>query len=354
MKLYKCISKTKALLIWTLLLLSSAGLFVFAQECKAGAVSGIFLCAGVLVPSLFPFCIISSFMGESSLAECLSPLFNPVGKILLNRRGICVIPLVMSLAGGYPIGARTIAALYKKGLMTKSEASDISLIAVGAGPGFLITFVGISLLGSKESGIILLSSQIISMVVLCLILRFTRKPDTTPDSEISPVTTLSASEALVNAVSDSVRAMGAMCGFVILFSVLCSVLTEGLNIKGIFADILLSLLEVTTGVTTLSGKQSLIYISMLTGFGGLCVHLQIFRELKGIPFSKKRFYLYRIYQSISSLFATKILLLIFPVKEAVFSSIDYKPQVNLYSTIIAFGALAVTSVFFILSLHKKA
>ena len=354
MKLYKCITKTKALIVWCGLLLLTAGLFVFAAECKKGALDGILMCVGILVPSLFPFYVISAFMGESSLAECLAPLLEPVGKFLLKTSGASVIPLIMSLVGGYPIGARTVAALYKKGLITHNEASKISLIAFGAGPGFLVSFVGVSLLLSKESGIILLSSQIISMLTIALIARFTEKDKNSAEVQPQILPTPNIGESLVNAVGDSVKAMGAMCGFVILFSTICNVLTEGFNFEGIFADTLLSLLEITTGVTALSGKYSLTYISMMTAFGGICVHLQVFRELRGINFSKPKFYLYRIYQSIISLGVTRFLLYFFPVEEAVFSNISTEPQITPYTSIAGFAALTTTSVLFIFSLRKRS
>ena len=335
-------------------MLVTAGLFVFSDECKDGALKGIFICISMLVPSLFPFYVISAFMGECGLAENLAPILKPVGKVLLKGSGASAIPVIMSLVGGYPIGARATAALYKKGLISESEASRLSLIAFGAGPGFLVNFTGVSLLLSKESGIILLSSQIISVLVLALIARFSEKGEPADISQPKIRPNQGPCEALVNAVGDSVRAMGAMCGFVVLFSIICNLVSEGLHFEGFVSDILLSLIEITTGVTALSGKYSLSYISMLTAFGGLCVHLQVFRELRGIHFSKPKFYLYRIYQSITSLAVTRILLYLFPIEEAVFSSISSPPQINTYTSVVGFIALALTSVLFILSLHKHS
>ena len=202
MKLYKCIGKTKLLAIWTVVLLGFAGLFIFSDECKEGALNGILMCMGVLVPSLFPFFILASFLAESNILEPLTSVLNPVSKFLLGLKSICLMPVILALVGGYPVGAKAIKSLYETKSITKTEAERLAVICCFAGPGFLITFVGSSLLFSKESGIILLTSQIISGVTLCFLSRliFGRSEDI---KEITTHTEVCVSEALVSSVNSA-------------------------------------------------------------------------------------------------------------------------------------------------------
>ena len=352
MNLYKCIGKTKLLIIWTVVLAGFAGLFVFSEECKNGALNGILMCLGILVPSLFPFFILASFLAESHILDLISPVLNPVAKFLLGLRGICIVPVIMSLIGGYPVGAKAVATLYRNNSITKNEAERLSVICCFAGPGFLVTFVGVSLLFSKESGIILLSSQIISGAVLCVISRFIfGKND--DKNKIITARNISVSEAMVNSVNSAVISTAGMCGFVIAFSVVCNVLTEGFGADNLIGKSFASMLEITTGVNLLCGEISLELISALTAFGGVCVHLQIFRELKGIPFSKIRFYIFRLVQSGVCLFVTKLLLLVFPVADTVFSTISEKPRLTSYSGIAGTIALLITSALFIISVKHR-
>ncbi len=352
MNLYKCLNRTKAAFIWVSILLGISCLFIFSAECKNGAVNGILMCSGVLVPSLFPFFILSAFVSETGILNCLSPILNKASKLILGLNGNCLVPVILSLLGGYPVGAKSIASLYHKEYLTEEEAKRLTSICCSSGPGFLITFTGVSLLGSKESGIILLLSQIISVLIMCILSRFVfGKAET--NKKVTNLEIPSISEALVNSVNSAVKSTAGMCGFVIVFSIICCVLTEGLGIVGVFGKIIVSLLEITTGVTLVSGELSLEILSALTGFGGLCVHLQIFRELKGIEFSKARFYIFRFIQSSLCLVTSKLLLLAFPVSDSVFSSVSETPAIRSYSGIAGTVALLITSVVFIISVRNK-
>ena len=353
MKIYKCVKKTKVLGVWAGILGFIAILFIFAKECKDGAVDGILMCMGVLVPSLFPFMILSSFMAENNISEILSPVFTPVSKLLTGLEGICFIPVMLSIAGGYPVGARAISALKNKGLISDREAAQLALICCGAGPGFLVTFVGLTLLGSKEAGIILLVSQIISILTLCVISRIgfrNKKAEVSPKPLSSPPTSIS--DAFVGAVYSAVKSCAGMCGYVVLMSAVCNVITSGLGLKGVLGQFAVSTLEITTGVYNLE-NTNLTIISGLVGFGGVCVHLQIFRELKGIRFSKALFYIYRLLSAGISMLCTRLLLVLFPISAEVFSSITEKPRLTFYSGLAGCLGLVLTSVLFIFSLRNK-
>ena len=330
-----------------------AGLLIFPKECKNGALNGIVMCLEILVPSLFPFLVLSSFLSESQIIDILSPILNPIGKYIFKTRGICLVPVILALCGGYPVGARTISALYRKEEITKYEAERLSYICCSAGPGFLVSFIGISLLISKEAGIILLSSQIISIAVLLFASGFFTFIDIGSENKPTPKEKPLFCEALVDSVSSAVKSTAGMCGFVVLFSIICNVLTSVSEKDSTFGIILVSLLEITTGVSSVSGELSLEVISALTGFGGFCVHMQIFRELKGIKYSKIKFYIYRVIQTILCYICTKLLLIAFPVTDMVFSTVEKMPRLTFYSSITGTVALLITSSIFILSLRKR-
>lgn len=354
MKFYKCITKAKALLIWAVVLMSLAGFLVFSKECKDGGLNGVLICLGVLVPSLFPFMVLASFIGQSGISLWLAPLLNPISRLLTGMRGITFVPVLLSVIGGYPVGAHCTAEFFKQGHINHNEAEKLSYMCCCAGPGFIVNFVGISIYNSKETGLILLSSQIISIAVLCILSRIvpTRNTEDKSEKNISykenPV-----SEALVSSVSSAVKSCAGMCGFVIMFSVICAILTEGLHISGNTGKSIISFLEITSGVSFTNGSLSLEILSAFIGFGGICVHLQIFRELKYVNYSKARFYIFRFAQAAINLLCTKILLIIFPLSQEVFSNVSTTPKLTFYSSIAGCIALAATSVLFILTIRNK-
>ena len=63
-------SKTKASLVFTLIavLIIAAGLILFPSDTSTAARSALTLCGSVLIPSLFPFFVLSGLVIESGLA----------------------------------------------------------------------------------------------------------------------------------------------------------------------------------------------------------------------------------------------------------------------------------------------
>lgn len=287
------------------------------------------------------------------MLDCLAPILNPIARILMGTRGVCLVPVILSCVGGYPVGAKATATMKHNGAIGSDEAEKLSCICCAAGPGFLVTFVGISLLSCKDSGIILLSSQIISVIVLSLLSRLifgsSQQAETSEKKPVNP----DFCRALVGSVNSAVKSTAGMCGFVIGFCIICEVLTQGLAFNNTLGKAVISLLEITSGISRSYDSLSLELISALTGFGGVCVHLQIFRELNSIKFSKIRFYLFRFVQASCCFVTTKVLVSVFPPSQDVFSTVSAPPRLTFYSSVIGSAALLVTSIAFILTLRKK-
>ncbi len=114
-------------------------LLIFSKECADGAFSGVEMCINVLIPSLFPFMAVSSFTVKSGISDFLG---KPFGKIMKSVFGLspCFAPiLLLSVTGGYPIGAKSCNELYKNGNAGTEECKRASMFMVCAGPGFLVT-----------------------------------------------------------------------------------------------------------------------------------------------------------------------------------------------------------------------
>ena len=78
---------------------------------------GLKLCASSVVPSLFPFMIISEIIVLSGMGKRLSRVIAPVTKRLfgVGEGGACAF--LLGTLCGFPIGARAAAAMYDKGDM---------------------------------------------------------------------------------------------------------------------------------------------------------------------------------------------------------------------------------------------
>lgn len=76
-------------LLSALLLLSAAVLLLICSDpVRKGVRDGLKSCAVVLIPSLFPFMVLSGILGESRAAESLQKILGPVMRLFF------IFPLV--------------------------------------------------------------------------------------------------------------------------------------------------------------------------------------------------------------------------------------------------------------------
>lgn len=318
----------------------------YSKECSQGVLKGISFCVTILVPSLFVFMIIASFISNSVVSGIISKPFCRITEKALGLPKESASVIILSLIGGYPIGARCVESLFESNGLTEAQAKKLSLIAVSSGPGFVINFVGSALLNSKEAGLILFVSQIVGFfTVAFLVGRFIKT-----DSK-SVVIKQQNKGSFVNAVEKGCKATIDMCAMVIAFSVITAVINEVLKYYPMLCDLLTGILEVTTACNLFSLKYPLYVTSLVIGFGGVCVHAQIFSALNNVKINKMLFFLFRIIQGITAGLTTYILLILFPVSVTVFSSVENtKPTTG--TSLVGMVALILTAVCFLNSLSK--
>ena len=99
-------------------LLSLLSLMMFPTQSVEAAKAGLELCGNVIIPSLFPFFVLSGLIVETGLVKHLGRLLQPVMKPLFNVGGSCAAAFALGVVGGYPVGAVTAIDLYKKGRCT--------------------------------------------------------------------------------------------------------------------------------------------------------------------------------------------------------------------------------------------
>ena len=81
------------------------GILIAPQAASQGVRDGLTLCGQVVIPSLFPFLALSSFLVQSGLAQRAGHLLEPITKLLFRLPGAAGSAILMSLIGGYPVGA---------------------------------------------------------------------------------------------------------------------------------------------------------------------------------------------------------------------------------------------------------
>lgn len=268
--------------LWTGLLAGITMLLVIldARTAVIGASDGIQLCLQSVIPSLFPFLILSNLM-NSALVGVRIPLLDPIRKL-------CVIPeggeslLLLGLVGGYPVGAQAIASAYKNGQLQKKSAARMLGFCNNAGPAFIFGLVG-TLYSSAFLPWVIWLIHMISALVVGAILPY-RAYDRCTISTAKPM-------GVTGALEQALKIMANICGWVIVFRVviaICSrwffwLLPQNLQL------FLIGLLELTNGITALhavphDGVRFVLSTCMLS-IGGICVGMQTVSLTEGLDIS---------------------------------------------------------------------
>ena len=260
-------------------------LILLNSKSSIEAVKGsLIICYQTLIPSLFPFFVLSGLLINSGFVQILGSVLNPIIRPLFRVSGSGAIVFLIGIISGYPMGAKMVSELYKKGIINKTEGRRLLPFCNNSGPLFVIAAVGTGMLNNTKLGIFLYCIHIISALLVGLIFRFYENED----KELSKLNYREKNEIplgknFTECVSNSVNSILLICGFVALFSAFSQCIKPVIEscFKNEYISLFINgLLEVTMGVSkvaqsNLELEKVLILMSLLIGFGGACVHLQV-------------------------------------------------------------------------------
>lgn len=300
----------------------------FAKNSIAAAQNAIFICGQTVIPSLFPFFILSSFMIHTGFVACMGKLLSPVAKRLFRISGGGAVVFVIGILCGYPTGAKMVSELYEKKLIDRNEAMRLLPFCNNSGPLFVIGAVGVGMLQNIKLGQLLYAIHVLSAVLVGLFSSFFAKG--TSIQKMQPLMTIRFGEALSTSVTHSVKTMLEVCGFIILFAVLksfCKPLLFCIFGDTIYVKLFLALMEVSIGaydvcVSGLPFQLMFILLSGVIGFGGFCVMFQVLGILSQSGISIKTYVTGKIFQMVLSMGITAFVVNIWSIQPAFFNFAD--------------------------------
>ena len=276
----KLLGRDSGLLL--LVAICAVGLLFCSEKVSAAMSVSVDLCIRVLLPSLFPFFVLSALLTSSGAVQRTAARLEGFTRVVFALPGSCAAAVLLGAVGGYPVGAKTVAALYKQGLCTKEDALHALLFCNNAGPAFLIGAIGSGLLGNKSLGLFLYGLHLLSALLIGIFFSLKKrnvKPcGITAFSEKNPSLTAS----FLSAVTGSFSTFLNVCAFVLLFSVILCLFGQFplfANLNPFIKGILYGMLELTSGTAVLVSaavpkRLLLAALSFLCGWGGLSVQLQ--------------------------------------------------------------------------------
>lgn len=336
-------------------------LVVFSKSNLTAATNGLTLWATCVVPSLFPFFVITNLLSHTKVVSFTGKLLDKLMRPLFNVPGVGGFAFVMGLISGYPVGAKVVSDFRENGLVTKDEGERLLAFTNNSGPLFILSSVGIGLFGDTKTGLLLLCTHVLACITVGIILgKFSKKSDDefrgiyrncnsnlnnkseqfsvknrTANLGKNSVTFKNLGEVLGNSINSSISTILMIGGFVVTFSVIISILnqTHTLDLLSKFFNPILSflgfdlsfakpllsgILELTNGVNLIANihikaiSQNVILCAFLLGFGGFSVLLQVFSIVAKTDLSMKKYLIGKFLQGIFAAIYTFLALKFIP------------------------------------------
>lgn len=314
-------------IIYCLVPLSGFLLALIMPETVSDSVrAGLMLCGKTLIPSLFPYMILSSLLVQLLSNNTRSGKTNFICRTF-GISGCGGSALLIGCLAGYPSGAKTIADLYRSGAIKKQEAERLLSFSCNAGPAFIFGMIG-ALYHSLYVCIAILCIHLGSSILLGCItpgkVRFRGEDDMMEHEPQLP----KLSDCLLRATASATDSLLKICGMVSLFSILMSLEKALLNNFSCLHLFLAAFTELTGGLQTIADanigwslKFSL--TAAAVSFGGLCVITQTAAVLSDTDLKLGSYVKGKIAQAIlSAILAWPISRLISPaVKTAAFTNV---------------------------------
>lgn len=234
-----------------------------------GAAAGTQLCIQTLIPSLFPFLVASALLTGALSGQAL-PFLGTLGRVCGIPRGAESI-LMVGLLGGYPVGAQCIAQSWKSGVLQKEDAQRILGFCSNAGPSFLFGILG-SMFSDRKIVWILWGIHVASAIAVGAVTATNSSAGTQPIMP-SPI-------SLPEALDRSMKTMGRICGWVILFRTLLAFWEKWIFwvLPTAVQVLAAGLLELSNGCILLGEIESeglrFLIAGCILALGGLCVTMQ--------------------------------------------------------------------------------
>ncbi|RII35123.1 sporulation integral membrane protein YlbJ [Clostridium chromiireducens] len=339
------------------------------NECIAATIDGSKLWYKSILPTTFPFVVICNLLiyydGINLYSKFLGPLIcKPLG---LSKN--CSFPIVASILCGYPLGAKYCVDLYSLGYIDRSEYERLLNIASNVGPLFLIGSVAGTLLGNTSLGYILLAGSYLPLIFIGYITKKKRTQMKVSSQPCPKSNNINFGSAIKDAVQNGINTTLSVGGFIIIFSVVISLIKNNNYVNIIFSQlekvlnlssgtlysIFLGSIEMTNGCNIISKSSlslplKLSIISFLCSFSGLAVIAQVSSFISDTKIRYSKYIILKFIQGIFSFIVTYILIMILPA--SIYTS-NLKINYSLDAYAYFYPALIISVVTLLLFIANK-
>ena len=248
---------------------------VIGYSCEA-----LEMCFRYIIPTLFPFFVMSGLLIYSGFGSVLARAASPVMLPLFNVAPAGAAAFAAGLISGFPLGAATAADLYRAGSLSKTEAERLMAFSSNSGPLFIIGSVGAAIYCRPVYGVLLYVIHILSSLLVGIIFsRWGRARHNSPPMRLI-TRDIPLAEVFSTSLSRAAQSILTVCFSIIFFSALSRALLDLLPLPPVLSAIASGICEFSTGTIMTSQldiptAEKLVLTSFIVGFSGLCVHIQV-------------------------------------------------------------------------------
>ena len=272
-------------------------MIALSKEIKQGVYNGLIFSFTTIIPTLFPFYILSDLWSawfrvkkDSALSKIFEKIFN------ISSCGLTA--MISGIVCGFPIGVKAASQLYIKNEITYDEFERLSGFVNNPSASFIISGVGAGMLCDTRAGFLLYFSVIFSSALVGIVFRNNKRKPKNTDVNIRQ------SFDLVDSIKNAATTSISVASYIIFFSGLISVVNSAVPSEAL-RSVISSFLEVSNATKlivlcpdfNLPMKLGLIGFSL--GFSGLSVHMQAMSFFGGSPFPRK-YFLMKLLQGVLS------------------------------------------------------
>lgn len=270
--------------------------------------NGLSVWSASVLPSLFPFLFLSNILANTDSLRGFSQKAGIVSQKLFRAPRQSSLVFVLSMLCGYPIGAKSVAELYEKGMASTDDCYKMTTFCSTASPIYAIGTVGINFLGSLPAGLVLFASLLLGQFFCALLYRNKFAGDTR-DADYPPFLKKSG-DVIGDSLFSALKSILSVGAYIALFYMLCEMAANAAaavlpaKAAGWTTLFAVGFLEMTNGCYAYAScfplQTATVLCSIAMSFGGICVYLQCFAYYKKCSMSGGRVLCIKLIQGILS------------------------------------------------------
>ena len=264
-----------SLCIFAVLICDSADAISYMRE-------GLALCSHVVIPSLFPFMVLSGLFVELGCSSLLASFLARPMHFLFGISGEGAAAPLMGALCGFPIGASTAHKLYRSGRISRREMSYLLAFSNIPGSAFLISAVGSALWSNSRFGLALYIIQIASAVIIGVFMRmFFPLPKNAMVGGKTEKSSFGV-RSFSNVIKEASASMLGVCALVLFFASFVGALfslLEGVKLNSTVSSLIYGFFEMSGAVDMAAEIENkalgMVITALICGWSGLSIHFQI-------------------------------------------------------------------------------